>query len=240
VDDELASLDLTYYTEFVKASLATLAHMGCLATGGVQGHVTDAYSGLPLAATVTMTGTLGAVYQAEADGAGYYEQPAEPDTYTVRATAPGYRPRIVTGVAVGDSPVIRDLALDPDAVLRVAPAALEQGLVEGRAATQALRIENAGTAGLYFTLQEAGSLTQGGPGLTYDVPWLAESPASGVVAPGGVLTVSVTFDAAGLAPDTYAAALELTSNDSLTPLLQIPVTLTVAASHPVYLPLVVR
>jgi len=226
VNDTLANLDLTYYAEFVKASLATLAHMGCLVTGGLQGHVTDAYTGLPLAATLVMTGTMGGVYQVQTDGAGYYEQPAEPDTYTVRAAAPGYRPTIVEGVTVDDSPVVRDLALDPDAVLRVAPAALEQSLLAGQVVTQALRLENAGTGSLHFALQESGVLA-------YDVPWLAESPDAGVVAPGEALTVSVTFDAAGLAVDAYRASLEISSNDPLTPLLQIPVTLTVLTCQPV-------
>ncbi|MEJ2212343.1 MAG: carboxypeptidase-like regulatory domain-containing protein [Anaerolineae bacterium] len=216
--------------------------------------MTDAYTGLPLAATVTLTGTLGAVYQVQANSAGYYDQPAEPDTYTLRATAPGYRPATVSGVAVGDSPVVRDLALDPDAVLHVTAAALAQNLFAGRTATQTLRLENAGSGGLHVALAEtagpapgAASLAFDGPNLApgaallaYDVPWLAESPAAGIVAPGEALTVSVTFDAAGLAPETYTAGLEVASNDPDTPLLQLPVTLTVAALWPAYLPLVVR
>ena len=128
-DDLLDNLDLDYYAEFVKASLATLAHMGCLVTGGVQGHVTDAATGLPLTATVALTGTLGGTYQLQADDAGYYEQPAEPDSYTLRATAPGYRPATAAGVAVGDSVVVQDLALvlDTGPVFLYLPMVVRQG-----------------------------------------------------------------------------------------------------------------
>ncbi len=225
-DDLLAHTDLSYYTEFVRASLATLAHMGCLATGAVQGHVTDAYTDLPLAATVILTGTMGGTYQVEADATGYYEQPVEPDTYTVRAAMPGYLPSMVGGVAVGSGAVVQDLALDADTVLQVAPEALAATLVAGETATQTLRIGNAGSGSLRFALHEVS-------GLDYDVPWLAETPSSGLVAPGEAMTVSVTFDAAGLAADTYRAGLEVTSNDPIAPHLQLPVTLTVGACQPV-------
>jgi hypothetical protein len=125
----LSNLDLAYYAEFVKASLATLAHMGCLVTGGVQGHVTDAATGLPLTATVALTGTLGGTYQLQADDAGYYEQPVEPDRYTLRATAPGYRPATASGLAVGDSVVVQDLALvlDTGPVFFYLPMVVRQG-----------------------------------------------------------------------------------------------------------------
>jgi len=53
LDDDLNNLgDLTYYTEMVKASLATLAHLGCLVEDGwgtVAGRVTEAHTGAPLA-----------------------------------------------------------------------------------------------------------------------------------------------------------------------------------------------
>jgi hypothetical protein len=231
-NDLLANTDLNYHTAFVKASLATLAHMGCLATGAVQGQVTDAYAGLPLAATVTLTGTLGGNYQVQASTAGEYTQLVEPDTYAVRATAPGYQPATASGVTVGQETVVQDLALDPDAVLQVAPLALTDWLVVGQEATQTLHLGNAGSGSLHFVLDEAGELA-------YDVPWLAAAPSSGILAPGEALTVSVTFDASGLLPGTYGASLQITSNDPLTPELGIPVTLTVLASpEAVYLPLV--
>ncbi len=58
-DDQLQYLDMAYYIEFVKASIATFAHMsGCLIPGGIgalDGHVTAAGGGAPIAeATVTV------------------------------------------------------------------------------------------------------------------------------------------------------------------------------------------
>jgi subtilisin family serine protease len=80
---------------------------------------------------------------------------------------------------------------------------------------------------------EAVSLALGGPAV--DIPWLAEDPTAGTVAPGEALPIAVTFDAAGLAPGVYQAALNVESNDPLNPLVQVPVTLTVlAACDPVH------
>jgi hypothetical protein len=64
----------------------------------------------------------------------------------------------------------------------------------------------------------------GAPG---DVPWLSVSPESGTTEPGGTSDVTVTFDSTGLDPGEYAALLCVTSNDPVTPLVQVPVSLTV-------------
>ena len=60
-----------------------------------------------------------------------------------------------------------------------------------------------------------------------DIPWLSESPASGVTAGGTSTPVTVTFDATSLTPGTYTADLCITSNDPDEPTVQVPVTLTV-------------
>ncbi|GAB4152235.1 MAG: hypothetical protein Fur0021_16770 [Candidatus Promineifilaceae bacterium] len=57
--------------------------------------------------------------------------------------------------------------------------------------------------------------------------WLSVAPQSGVTAPFSSTQVTVTLDAAGLISDTYAGELIIASNDALTPLLPIPVTLHV-------------
>jgi hypothetical protein len=113
--DVLDSIDMAYYTEIVRASVATFAHMGCLARGGIEGRVTDAITGVPLTASVRMTGTLGMVYETTADAAGYYTQTVLPDTYEVRASAPGYAPATATGVVVGQGPVAHTIRLVPAA-----------------------------------------------------------------------------------------------------------------------------
>ena len=47
--DRLSTLDMAYYTEFVKASIGTFAHMGCLIESQLTGTVSDLNSGAPIA-----------------------------------------------------------------------------------------------------------------------------------------------------------------------------------------------
>jgi subtilisin family serine protease len=60
-----------------------------------------------------------------------------------------------------------------------------------------------------------------------DVPWLSVSPESGSTAAGASSEVTVSFDSTGLAVGEYAAVLCVTSNDPATPLVQVPVSLSV-------------
>jgi uncharacterized repeat protein (TIGR01451 family) len=60
-----------------------------------------------------------------------------------------------------------------------------------------------------------------------DVTWLSEIPTSGTVPAGESAGVQVTFDATGLTPGQYLAALDVHSNDPATPVVSVPVTLTV-------------
>ena len=62
-----------------------------------------------------------------------------------------------------------------------------------------------------------------------DIPWLSEDLTGGTVPPGECLTITVTFDSAGLAPGDYAGALQITTDDPNTPYVTIPVSLTVLA-----------
>ena len=63
-----------------------------------------------------------------------------------------------------------------------------------------------------------------------DVPWLSEDPTSGTVPAGESVVVEVTFDATGLTPGEYAASLAINSNDPDTPLVNVPVTLSVQSA----------
>ncbi len=60
-----------------------------------------------------------------------------------------------------------------------------------------------------------------------DVPWLSVTPTGGTTPAGGSTGVSVGFNSTGLALGTYNAVLCVTSNDPQTPLVEVPVTLTV-------------
>jgi len=57
--------------------------------------------------------------------------------------------------------------------------------------------------------------------------WLIVSPTAGTLLPGESATVDVTFNATYLTPDVYTAKINISSNDPNTPLIEIPVQLTV-------------
>ncbi len=122
VDDKLSALNLTYMAEIVKASLATFVHTsGCLLDEGVGylgGHVTVSngqlqVEGAPVAgATVSMRSDTGGTIWTATDGTGYYARTLPAGTYTVTASADGYRPAIAAGVAIlPDSVTSQDFAL---------------------------------------------------------------------------------------------------------------------------------
>ncbi|MFC4821807.1 BACON domain-containing protein [Dokdonella ginsengisoli] len=63
-----------------------------------------------------------------------------------------------------------------------------------------------------------------------DVPWLSVTPASGSLAGGASADATVTVDASALAAGSYSANLCVTSNDAATPLVTVPVDVTVEAT----------
>lgn len=60
-----------------------------------------------------------------------------------------------------------------------------------------------------------------------DVPWLSLDQTSGTTAAGATTPVTVTLDSTGLAIGSYAANLCVASNDPVTPLVVVPVTMDV-------------
>ena len=65
-----------------------------------------------------------------------------------------------------------------------------------------------------------------------DIPWASLNPAAGTTTPGNSTPVQVTFDSTGLSPNTYNGTLCVESNDPVTPLVQVPLELVVAAGGP--------
>ena len=117
--DTVAHTDPVYFTNYVKASLATFAHMsGCLipsGLGALDGHVTAATGGAPIeGATVTAQAATGNTYSDVTDATGYYTRTLLSGTYTVTAEAYGYLPATVTGIPViTDAVTTQDFALKP-------------------------------------------------------------------------------------------------------------------------------
>ena len=111
--DTPAITDPIYFTDFVKASIATYAHMSdCLIPSGVgylDGHVTAASGGdLPLeGATAIANDRQGHTYTDITDPAGYYTMTLPADTYTVTASMDGYITQSVSAsVVAGETKTI--------------------------------------------------------------------------------------------------------------------------------------
>ncbi|NJN54581.1 MAG: hypothetical protein HC804_07380 [Anaerolineae bacterium] len=62
-----------------------------------------------------------------------------------------------------------------------------------------------------------------------DIPWVTVNPTSGTTAGGDSSDVIVSFDSAGLSTGVYTGTLCINSNDPVTPLVTVPLTLTVVA-----------
>ena len=65
-----------------------------------------------------------------------------------------------------------------------------------------------------------------------DLPWLSVAPTSGTTAAGDSSAVTVSFDSTNLASGTYTGKLCINSNDPVTPVVQVPVAMTVDANDP--------
>ncbi len=119
----------------------------------------------------------------------------------------------------------------PAPAAAVDPVALTHNQAPGISATIPLTISNAGTLTLTWTLSEApASLGPGGPcDAPADVPWLSLSPLAGATPTLGDSVVDVAIDTTGLTPGGFEGYVCLSSNDPVTPLVTIPLSLTVDA-----------
>jgi hypothetical protein len=71
-------------------------------------------------------------------------------------------------------------------------------------------------------------IIEGTPGcISSDIPWASASHTSGTTTPGNSTDVDVTFDSAGLSTGVYNGSLCVNSDDPTTPLVVVPLTLTV-------------
>lgn len=103
--DTPAQTDPSYFTDFVKASLATFAHMSdCLITSGLgylDGHVTTMIDGSPIeSSSVIADAGLGHTYSTITDSTGYYTRTLMAGTYTVTAFDCSALPITINGVVI--------------------------------------------------------------------------------------------------------------------------------------------
>lgn len=130
--DTLSTLNMSYFTEFVRASLGTFAHMGCLMpaeVGYLDGTVTAADSGAPLSGvTVAATDAAGDEFSTVSNASGYYTRTLTTGLYTVTATAYGYLPAVIPGISIFTNTVThQDIALQPAASWVVSGTVREAG-----------------------------------------------------------------------------------------------------------------
>jgi PKD repeat protein len=114
INDTVGTLNINYFTNFVKAAVGSMAHMGCL-KGALAGQVTDAESSAPVAgATVTAEQSSGGQSSTQTNISGDYLLRLDWGTYTVTADAVGYIPYITTGINItSDITTTLDIALQP-------------------------------------------------------------------------------------------------------------------------------
>ncbi len=100
-NDTLSSLNLGYFAEFVRAALASLAHMGGL-LGYADGIVRDAPSSQPLAdAIISVQYDADLLLSTTGYASGDFSLSLPPgNNYTVNATAPNHVPLDVPGVDI--------------------------------------------------------------------------------------------------------------------------------------------
>jgi hypothetical protein len=108
-------------------------------------------------------------------------------------------------------------------VIGVDPASLAAEQGPDVQSAQQLNISNSGGGPLNWYILEDDSACDS----PNDIPWLAVSPDAGTTPPLDSSIVDVTFDSTGLTPGDYNANLCVNSDDPVTPMVQVPVMLTV-------------
>ena len=112
-NDRLQTLDMAYFTNFVKASVGTAAHLAhpVEVTGILTGVVSDAVTFSPIAGAQVKS-ALCPLYTGTSDAQGIYSLTLPVGVYSITAFATGYWPNTVGGVAV-ISTTTRDIPLAP-------------------------------------------------------------------------------------------------------------------------------
>lgn len=115
VGDTPANNDLVYFTNFVKASIATFAHMSeCLIPPGwLNGHITQTSNGEPLQDVTVIATHDDEIIQSITDPSGYYTMTLPIGSYSVVASSNGYIPQAVNAVISSGEATTLDFALIP-------------------------------------------------------------------------------------------------------------------------------
>jgi len=117
----------------------------------------------------------------------------------------------------------------------VTPSSIDESMLPDDQEINDLSVYNVGGGELQWIIEESAS---GDCGTISDISWLSLSTTSGSTLAGTASEVQVTFDSTGFGPGTNSSALCISSNDSSTPLVTVPVSMTVTSQF-IFLPLLV-
>ena len=185
--------------------------------GQLEGHVTDSVTGDPLAGASVTVEPAGNHILAITDPSGYYSMTLLAGDYQVTTELEYYFSQIQPATVVGNETTVLDFAMEiipPE--IDVTPSVISVTLPTGESSIEAVTVANLGGSPLSFTVSNPEA-----------VSWLSFTPQGGELDPDASQVVSVTLDASELSAGVYTATLELASDDPETPLVVLPVTLTV-------------
>ncbi len=146
----------------VKKGETTIKNFVLETSPSVQGHVTDANDGLPVAATVRVLQSGDPVAVATTDATGFYRIFQESGDYTVEASSRNYETGFADVTLLDATPVTVDFEL-ATGLAEVSLNKLEFIVLPGQKRTRTLTLTNAGTADLGFEIKEAGGGRQSPP-----------------------------------------------------------------------------
>ncbi|MFN2188029.1 MAG: M28 family peptidase [Candidatus Promineifilaceae bacterium] len=99
--DLLEIIDMDYYTDLVKASVGTFAHMSDCQVGFIDGYVRAEEDGDPISnANIKLSDADGGEFFTTTDSSGYYTAPIDVGTYTVTVTAASFVPTHTTNIDI--------------------------------------------------------------------------------------------------------------------------------------------
>lgn len=124
-------------------------------------------------------------------------------------------------------------------VISVDPGNLYSAQKPDETHDQLLEICNIGDSSLTWNIDEAAPQTFE----VTDLSWVSALPTSGTLAAAECQEVVVSFDSTGLDNGEYDGSLKINSNDLTTPVIDVPLTMTVddgKTTTEVYMPLIIR
>ncbi len=200
INDRLNTLNLTYFMNMTRASVATFAHLaGTPWWGTVQGQVTMA-NGTPVPQAHLLFQSAQHTRSYMTGDNGRYNAPLPAGLYTLTVTVAGYDPVVISGIQVNDDATItQDVVLGElplggvqgfvtDVVTQEPIAGAEITLSQGMTTTYSTQTDASG----YYTL----TLPAGGYDLTATaVGYYPTTLANVQITPGVVLTQNLALEA---------------------------------------------